>query len=72
MSETSVTDIPADSAPATTDVLASHLQLIRKYMLVRCMLVEYNCNHHACCSIAEFKRDLSAAAASRPASLVKL
>ena len=40
MSEASVTDIPAESASTTTDVLASHLQLIQTYMLVRCILVE--------------------------------
>ena len=36
MSEASVTDIPAGSAPTTTDVLASQLQLIQAYLLVRC------------------------------------
>ena len=46
MSEASVIDIPADSAPTTTDVLASHLQLIQTYMLVICMLVECKCNQH--------------------------
>ena len=55
MSEASVTNIPADSAPTTTDVLASQLQLIQTYMLVRCMLVECNCNQHTCCLIAEIK-----------------
>ena len=55
MSEASVTDIPANSALTAKDVLASQLQLIQAYMLVRCMLVECNCNKHACCLIAVFK-----------------
>ena len=38
-------------------------------MLVRCILVECNCNQHACYLIAEFKKPERC---SRPASLVKL
>ena len=55
--------------PTTTDVLASQLQLIQTYMLVRYMLVECNCIQHACCLIAEFKETERC---SRPANLVKL
>ena len=46
-SEASVTDIPADSAPTTTDVLASQMQRIQTYLLVRC-----NSNRHAYCKSA--------------------
>ena len=47
--------------PTTTDVLASQLQLIETYMMVRCMLVACNSNQYACYLMAEFK-ELSAAA----------
>ena len=39
-------------------MLIQPLQLqmfLQTYMLVKCMLVECNCNQHACCLIAEFK-----------------
>ena len=44
-SEASVTDIFDCSAPKTTDVLASQLQLFQIYLQVRC-----NSNRHACWS----------------------
>ena len=49
MSDARVTDIPTDSAPTTTGVLASQLQLVQTFMLVGYMLVECNCNQLACC-----------------------